>query len=161
MFLNKLNKYVLFFSTFAFILSVLLGMLAHVTFIAILFRALFLFVVFFCIGFFLEFIYKRHFYNLFQGESLSDDTTKKDVNKDMQCKPESSGIHALSDNVFFNSLSGSDDNLKFAKEISIFDGNNQSSKFKGPLSNQASYIEKTDPKIVAETIKVLINDKEE
>ncbi|BCR21706.1 hypothetical protein [Borrelia sp. HM] len=161
MLLNKLNKYVLLFSTFAFILSVLLGILARVTFIAILFRALFLFIVFFCIGLLLDFIYKKHFYNLFQSDSLGDDTTKKDFNEDIHYKPKSDSMHTFSEDVSFNNVNDCDDNIKFAKELSTFDRDIQTSKLKGGLSNQVSYIEKTDPKIVAETIKILINDKEE
>ncbi|QFP42051.1 hypothetical protein F9Y90_02905 [Borrelia miyamotoi] len=160
MLFSKLNKYVLLFSTFAFILSVFLGILARVTFIVILFRAFFLFIIFFFIGLLLEFLYKKYLYNLFKDDSLNDD--KKNVDEDSNYKPESDVMRSFSEDVpLINHEKSHNDNSNFVKELSSYNIATQSNELNGELSKQGSYIEKTDPKIVAETIKTLINNKEE
>ncbi|AGT27264.1 hypothetical protein [Borrelia miyamotoi] len=168
MLFSKLSKYVLLFSIFAFILSVFLGILARVTFIIILFRAFFIFIIFFFIGLLLEFLYKKYLYNLFQDDSLQDDSLndddKKDVNEDSSYKPaESDVMRAFSEDVpLMNHEKSHNDNSNFVKELSsYYNIATQANKLNDELSKQGSYIEKTDPKIVAETIKILINNKEE
>ncbi|BCR20878.1 hypothetical protein [Borrelia miyamotoi] len=161
MLFSKLSKYALLFSTFAFILSVFLGIFARVTFIVILFRAFFLFIIFFFIGLLLEFLYKKYLYNLFQDDSLNDDD-KKDVDEDNSYNPESEVMRAFSKDVpLMNHEKNHNDNSNFVKELNSYNIAIQSNKLNDKLSKQGSYIEKTDPKIVAETIKTLINNKEE
>ncbi|ASQ29072.1 hypothetical protein CDQ96_01325 [Borrelia miyamotoi] len=166
MLFSKLSKYVLLFSIFAFILSVFLGILARVTFIVILFRAFFIFIIFFFIGLLLEFLYKKYLYNLFQDDSLQDDSLndddKKDVDEDSSYKSESDVMRTFSEDVpLMNHEKSHNDNSNFVKELSSYNIATQVNKLNDGLSKQGSYIEKTDPKIVAETIKILINNKEE
>ncbi|BCR19225.1 hypothetical protein BmHoA_00278 [Borrelia miyamotoi] len=161
MLFSKLSKYVLLFSAFAFILSVFFGILARVTFIVILFRAFFLFIIFFFIGLLLEFLYKKYLYNLFQDDSLNDDD-QKDVDEDSSYKSESDVMRAFSEDVpLINHEKSHNDNSNFVKELSSYNIATQANKLNDELSKQGSYIENTDPKIVAETIKTLINNKEE
>ncbi|AHH03240.1 Putative cytosolic protein [Borrelia nietonii YOR] len=163
MLFNKINKYVLLFGVFAFILAVILGIFARVPFITVLFRAFFQFIFFFCVGFLLEFIYKKYLYDLFRDGILSDDTDE--VNENSNCKSESDNMNFAPKNIPFNENKENDiDNHDRMKKLSKYDGDTRESKFdiefNRKLLDQISYVERTDPKIVAEAIKTLINKKE-
>ncbi|AHE62602.1 hypothetical protein [Borrelia parkeri] len=161
MLFTKRRKYVLLFSAFAFILAVILGIFARVPFITVLFRAVFQFIIFFCIGLLLEFIYKKYLYDLFKDDSLSDDTRKKDIDENSNCKPETDDKNSFSKNIPLDrNKSGDNDNYSFLEKLSRYDTIAKESKLNSKLLDQISHVENTDPKIVAETIKTLINKKE-
>ncbi|AHH10435.1 hypothetical protein bcCo53_000267 [Borrelia coriaceae] len=153
MLFNKKSNYVLLFSSFAFIIAFILGIFARVPFITVLFRALFQFIFFFCIGLLLEFIYKKYLYDLFKDDSLNDNTSKG-IDEDF--KPESDNMNFYSENIDMND----NDNYSLAKELNKYDATIKENKFNGKLSEQISHVGNTDPKIVAEAIKTLINKKE-
>ncbi|AHH12286.1 Putative cytosolic protein [Borrelia hermsii YBT] len=163
MLFNKINKYVLLFGVFAFILAVILGIFARVPFITVLFRAFFQFIFFFCVGLLLEFVYKKYLYDLFKDDILSDDTDE--VNENSHCKPESDNMNFAPKNIPLNENKNSDnDNYDRMEKLSKYDEDTGESKFdiefNKKLLDQISYVERTDPKIVAEAIKTLINKKE-
>ncbi|UPA17775.1 hypothetical protein bpuCAU1_000271 [Borrelia puertoricensis] len=161
MLFTKRRNYVLLFSAFAFVLAVILGIFARVSFMIVLFRAVFQFIVFFCIGLLLEFIYKKYLYDLFQDDSLSDDTRKKDIDEDSNCKLETDGNNSFSKNITLDkNKSGDNDNYSLSEKLSNYDTVVKKSKLNSKLLDQISHVENTDPKIVAETIKTLINKKE-
>ncbi|AHH08233.1 hypothetical protein baBA2_000259 [Borrelia anserina] len=162
MLFNKRSKYVLLFSSFAFVLSVVLGILARVPFITILFRAFFQFVFFFCIGLLLEFIYKKYLYDLFKDHTLSDDK-EDDIDESNNCNSKSDNMNSFSENVSTNEDTKSDnyDSVeKLSKSKTVPKESKSNNEFNGKLPDQISYVERADPKVVAEAIKTLINKKE-
>ncbi|BDU63051.1 hypothetical protein BOFE_05910 [Candidatus Borrelia fainii] len=163
MLFTKRRKYVLLFSAFAFVLAVILGVFARVPFITVLFRAVFQFIVFFCIGLLLEFVYKKYLYDLFKDDSLRNDTREKDIDKNSNCKPETDDGNSFSKNIpLDNNKRGDNDNYSLSEKLSMskYDTIVKESKLNSKLLDQISHVENTDPKIVAETIKTLINKKE-
>ncbi|WKC57841.1 hypothetical protein [Borrelia sp. P9F1] len=158
-------RYVLLFSAFAFVISVIFGLLARVYFFTILFRAFVQFVFFFFIGILIEFIYKKYLYDLFKDALFSSKRNDDHSNGakyetgvvDMSSFPKSVPVDESGEG-------GSD--FQFVEEVekySVAHSNNGSSsnaQFSDKLPSQLSYLEANDPKIVAKAIKTLINRKE-
>ncbi|UGQ17071.1 hypothetical protein [Borrelia sp. RT1S] len=169
-------RYVLLFSTAAFVVSVIFGLLARVYFFTILFRAFVQFVFFFFIGILIEFIYKKYLCDLFKDALVS---SKGNDDHDKGEKYETGVIEmsSLSNSVpvdekresvsdFLDEKRESGGDFQFVEEIEKYNvehSNNRPSgniKFSDKLSSQLSYLEANDPKIVAKAIKTLINRKE-
>ncbi|WP_024653996.1 hypothetical protein [Borrelia persica] len=159
---NK-RSYVLLFSSFAFILAMILGVFARVSFVTVLFRAFFQFVIFFVIGLLIEFIYNKYLYELFRDDNLSgnkDDVIKKDDDSQSESGNVDSGSR---DDFSSNGNKVNNDNYSFSEELNKYEAvdeslNNIDSDSK--LSEQISYVKRSDPKVVADAIKTLINKKE-
>ncbi|QMU99067.1 hypothetical protein F0310_01315 [Borrelia sp. A-FGy1] len=164
---GKEIRYVLLFSVFAFIISVILGLLSHVYFFTVLFRAFIQFIFFFIIGVLIGFIYKKYLYDIFKDirfgskeENYGHDKRSKKYEK------REVDTETLSNGTSIANKSDINDDFKFVEE---FGKNNIGLEDSSPISNielsdkrsdQLSYIEANDPKIVAEAIKTLINKKE-
>ncbi|AWG42659.1 hypothetical protein CR532_01390 [Candidatus Borreliella tachyglossi] len=158
MLIHKEIKYVLLFSIFAFIISVILGILSRVSFITILFRAFFQFIIFFLIGLLIEFVYKKYLYDLFRDVSLSDKDSKNSYVKDKNDTATSDAMTFSSRN---NPLARNNDDFSLMEEVENYKIDDAKySKPSDRRSSQISYVAENDPKVVAEAIKALIHKKE-
>ena len=158
-------RYVLLFSTAAFVVSVIFGLLARVYFFTILFRAFVQFVFFFFIGILIEFIYKKYLCDLFK-DALVSSKGNDDHDKGEKYETGVVEMSSLSNSVPVDEKRESGGDFQFVEEIEKYNvehSNNRPSgniQFSDKLSSQLSYLEANDPKIVAKAIKTLINRKE-
>ncbi|WP_024655529.1 hypothetical protein [Borrelia hispanica] len=162
MLFGKKSKYVLLFSLFAFILAMILSIFARVSFFTVLFRAFLQFVIFFAVGLLIEFIYNKYLYELFKDNDLSSnkDVLNKDDNS--QAGPNNIDSSLIKD---FSSKNAkvNNSNYDFSEELNKYTAVRERQNdvdFESKLSEQISYVKKSDPKVVADTIKTLINKKE-
>ncbi|UER67458.1 hypothetical protein LKV13_01350 [Borrelia sp. BU AG58] len=160
-------RYVLLFSAFAFVVSVIFGLIARLYFFTILFRALVQFVFFFLIGILIEFIYKKYLYDLFKDIRFN---SKVDYEYSKGEKRETGTVDMGSSFVGIpvDEKSESGNDFQFMEELEKYSTEHSDSKpkpssniqFSDKLSSQLSYLEANDPKVVAKAIKTLINRKE-
>ncbi|AFI31051.1 hypothetical protein [Borrelia crocidurae] len=162
MLFGKKSKYILLFSSFAFILAMILGIFARVSFVTVLFRAFLQFLIFFAIGLLIEFIYNKYLYELFKDNDLS--SNKDVINKNDNSQPELNDI----DSSLIKDFSSKNDkvdnsNYDFSEDLNKYANvrdRQNNVNFESKLSEQISYVKNSDPKVVADTIKTLINKKE-
>ena len=165
MLFGKEIRYVLLFSAFAFIISVILGLVSHVYFLQYCLEHSFN-LYFFFIGLLIEFIYKKYLYDLFKEIRFSSKKENNKYNKGDKYETREVDMNSLTDNATIAKKSESSNDFQFMEEFRKHNverkGNKPSSniQFSDKRSNQLSYVEANDPKIVAEAIKTLINKKE-
>ncbi|AYE36155.1 hypothetical protein DB313_01385 [Borrelia turcica IST7] len=166
MLFGKEIRYVLLFSALAFIISVILGLVSHVYFFTILFRAFVQFIFFFFIGLLIEFIYKKYLYDLFKEIRFSSKKENNKYNKGEKYETREVDMNSLADNATIAKKGESNNDFQFMEEFKKHNIEHKDSKpssniqFSDKRSSQLSYVEANDPKIVAEAIKTLINKKE-